>query len=280
MAPTTSGSQAPSGLPLTRPESSRARRCLDRWATRRPRCATSRSWPWMPTTTSSGCAAACPAARTPSSRSGRRVIRMAEAKLTAQVFDARSGDKSSLDPEGPRFSTQPNEHVIHRAVVAELDSRRRYTASTKGRTEVRGSGAKLYRQKGTGRARVGDAKSPIRQGGGTWGGPQAKPPRYGKRINRKEAGAAFDGALSAKAQDGELYVLDSLAFGAPSTKQAKQLLSKMELEGPVLLVLTESDENAALSFRNLPRVTVVGTHEYGVYELSRAAYSRLTGKEG
>ena len=208
---------------------------------------------------------------------------MAEAK--AQVFDARSGDKSSLNLDGPRFTTEPNEHVIHRAVVAELDSRRRYTASTKGRNEIRGSGAKLYRQKGTGRARAGDAKSPIRYGGGTWGGPKAKPARYGKRINRKEARAAFDGALSAKAADGELYVLDSLAFDAPSTRQARQLLEKMELEGPIMVVLTEDDTNAALSFRNLPRVTVVGPHEYGVYELlrarevvfSRAAYSRLAG---
>ena len=203
----------------------------------------------------------------------------------AQVFDARSGDKSSLNLDGPRFTTEPNEHVIHRAVVAELDSRRRYTASTKGRSEVTGSGAKLYRQKGTGRARVGDAYPHNRVGGGTWGGPKTKPARYGKRINRKEARAAFDGALSAKAADGELYVLDSLAFDAPSTKQARQLLEKMELEGPVMVVLTEDDENAALSFRNLPRVTVVGPHEYGVYELlrahevvfSRAAYQRLAG---
>ncbi len=206
----------------------------------------------------------------------------------AQVFDARSGDTSSLDLEGPRFTTEPNEHVIHRAVVAELDSRRRYTASTKGRSDIRGSGAKLYRQKGTGRARAGDAKSPLRYGGGTWGGPKPKPARYGKRINRKEASAAFDGALSAKAADDELYVLDSLAFSAPSTRQARELLGKMELEGPVLVVLTEGDEHAALSFRNLPRVSVVGPHEYGVYELlrarevvfSRAAYSRLTGREG
>ncbi|HET7272112.1 MAG TPA: 50S ribosomal protein L4 [Rubrobacter sp.] len=205
----------------------------------------------------------------------------------AQVFDARSGNKSSLDLDGPRFTTEPNEYVIHRAVVAELDSRRSYTASTKGRSEVRGSGAKLYRQKGTGRARVGDAKSPVRYGGGTWGGPKAKPARYGKRINRKEARTAFDGALSAKAANEELYVLDSLAFDAPSTKQAKELLGKMELEGPVLVVLTDDDENAALSFRNLPRVTVVRPHEYGVYEIlrarevvfSRAAYSRLAGKE-
>ena len=190
-----------------------------------------------------------------------------------------------MDLKGPQFETEPKEHVIHRAVVVELDSRRRYTASTKGRSEVRGSGAKLYRQKGTGRARAGDVKSPIRHGGGTWGGPKPKPARYGKRINRKEARAAFHGALSAKARDGELYVLDSLAFEEPSTKGAKELLSKMELEGPVLLVLTEQERDAALSFRNLPEITVVGPKEYGVFEVlrarevvfSRAAYSKLAG---
>jgi large subunit ribosomal protein L4 len=206
----------------------------------------------------------------------------------AQVFDAHSGWKSSLDLAGPQFETEPREHVIHRAVVAELDSRRRYTASTKGRSEIRGSGAKLYRQKGTGRARAGDIKSPVRVGGGTWGGPKAKPARYGKRINRKEARAAFYGALSAKATDGELYVLDSLSFEEPSTKAAKEILGKMEVEGPVLLVLAEDEREAALSFRNLPEVTVVGLFGYGVYELlrarevvfSRAAYSRLTGSGG
>jgi large subunit ribosomal protein L4 len=195
-----------------------------------------------------------------------------------------------MNLKGPHFETEPKEHVIHRAVVAELDSRRRYTASTKGRSEVTGSGAKLYRQKGTGRARAGDVKSPVRVGGGTWGGPKAKPRRYGKRINRKEARAAFRGALSAKAEGGELYVLDSLAFEAPSTKQARELLSSMELEGPVLLVLTEDERDVALSFRNLPEVTVAGPRDYGVYELlrarevvfSRAAYTKLesTGEEG
>jgi large subunit ribosomal protein L4 len=190
-----------------------------------------------------------------------------------------------MDLTGPRFETEPREYVIHRAVVAELDSRRRYTASTKGRSEVAGSGAKLYRQKGTGRARVGDAKPHNRVGGGTWGGPKAKPKRYGKRINRKEARAAFYGVLSAKANDGELYVLDALSFDEPSTKAARELLSKMEVGGPVLLVLTEDDANAALSFRNLPEVTVVGPYEYGVYELlrarevvfSRTSYSKLVG---
>ena len=205
----------------------------------------------------------------------------------AQVFDARSGEKSSLELAGPKFETEPKEHVIHRAVVAELDAKRAYTASTKGRNEVRGSSAKLYRQKGTGRARAGDAQSPTRYGGGTWGGPKPKPARFGKRINRKEARAAFNGALSSKAADGELYVLDSLAFDEPSTKQAKEVFGNMELEGPVLLVLTDDDTNAELSFRNLTGLTIAGPGEYGVYELlrarevvfSRAAYAGLTGEE-
>ena len=203
----------------------------------------------------------------------------------ANLFDAGSCERSDLDLSGPLFETEPKEHVIHRAVVAELDARRRYTASTKGRSEIVGSGRKLYRQKGTGRARAGDIKPPNRVGGGTWGGPKPKGTRSHKRINRKEARAAFHGALSAKAADGELYVLDSLGFDGPSTRQARELIEKMELEGPVLVVVTDGDEHAELSFRNLPQVTVMGPHEYGVYELlrarevvfSRAAYERLVG---
>lgn len=204
----------------------------------------------------------------------------------AHLFDARSGEQRDLDLTGPQFTTEPKEHVIHRAVVAELDARRRFTASTQGRSEIAGSGRKLYRQKGTGRARAGDIKPPNRVGGGTWGGPKPKSERSHKRINRKEARAAFYGALSAKAADGELYVLDSLSFEAPSTKQARAVLDSMELTGPVLVVVTEEDEHAALSFRNLPKVTVVGPYEYGVYELlrarevafSRAAYEKLAGR--
>lgn len=209
---------------------------------------------------------------------------------TAQLFDARSGERSDLELEGPHFTTEPKEHLIHRAVVAELDARRRFTASTKGRSEVAGSGSKLYRQKGTGRARAGDIKPPNRVGGGVWGGPKPKSKRSHKRINRKEARAAFYGALSAKAADGELYVLDSLSFDKPSTKQAKSVLENMGVEGPTLVVVTKEDEHAALSFRNLPKVTVAGPHQYGVYELlrarevvfSRAAYERLVrrGEEG
>jgi large subunit ribosomal protein L4 len=203
----------------------------------------------------------------------------------ANVFDAGSGANSELDLSGPLFETEPKEHVIHRAVVAELDARRRFTASTKGRSEVTGSGRKLYRQKGTGRARAGDIKPHNRVGGGTWGGPKPKGERSHKRINRKEARAAFQGALSAKAADGELYVLDSLSFDRPSTKQARELIEKMNLEGPVLVVVTDDDEHAELSFRNLSKVTVVRPYEYGVYELlrarevvfSRAAYERLAG---
>ncbi|MDQ4062415.1 MAG: 50S ribosomal protein L4, partial [Actinomycetota bacterium] len=160
----------------------------------------------------------------------------------AHLFDASSGERSDLDLSGALFQTEPKKHIIHRAVVAELDARRRFTASTKGRNEIVGSGRKLYRQKGTGRARAGDAKPPNRVGGGTWGGPKPKNERSRKRINRKEARAAFHGALSAKAADDELYVLDSLSFEKPSTRQARDLILRMELEGPTLVVVTEDDE--------------------------------------
>jgi large subunit ribosomal protein L4 len=205
----------------------------------------------------------------------------------AQVLDARSGQKSTLDLTGRLFETEPKRHLIHRAVVAELEARRRWTASTKGRSQVAGSGAKLYRQKGTGRARAGDIKSPIRVGGGIWGGPKPKHARYGKKINKKEARAGFYGALSAKAQDGEIFVLDSLRFDEPSTKAAKGLLEQIEARGPVLLVITDQDENAYKSFRNLPRVSIVGPNQYGTYELlrhrevvfSRAAYQALVQRD-
>lgn len=191
---------------------------------------------------------------------------MAEAK----VYDAQSGQASTLSLSGPQFESEPRNHVIHRAVVTELDARRRYTASTKGRNQITGSGAKLYRQKGTGRARAGDMKPPNRVGGGTWGGPSPKPDRYGKRINRKEARAAFFEALSDKAGDGNIHVVDSLSFDAPSTKRAKEILSSMGVEGRTLLVVTDSDSNVELSFRNLPNVEIVPSGDYGVYEIMRA----------
>jgi large subunit ribosomal protein L4 len=188
----------------------------------------------------------------------------------AKVYDAQSGQASTLSLSGPQFESEPRNHVIHRAVVTELDARRRYTASTKGRTDIVGSGAKLYRQKGTGRARAGDVKPPNRVGGGTWGGPSPKPDRYGKRINRKEARAAFFEALSDKAGNGNIHVVDSLSFDAPSTKRAKEILSSMGVEGRTLLVVTDSDSNVELSFRNLPDVEIVPSGDYGVYEIMRA----------
>lgn len=189
----------------------------------------------------------------------------------AQVYNAGSGETSTLSLSGPQFESEPRQHVIHRAVVAELDARRRYTASTKGRVDITGSGAKLYRQKGTGRARAGDIKPPNRVGGGTWGGPSPKPDRYGKRINRKEARAAFFESLSDKAGSGNIHVVDSLSFDAPSTKQAKEILAGMGVEGRTLLVVTDADRNAELSFRNLPEVELVRSGDYGVYEIMRAA---------
>src|SRR3712207_3670815 len=119
MALTTSGSRAPSELRRIPRGSFRGRRCRGRWATRALRSRTCGSSPSTPRTTSSGCAAVCRAARARSLGSERRVIKVARAHL----FDAGSGERSDLDLSGPLFETEPKEHVIHRAVVAELDAR-------------------------------------------------------------------------------------------------------------------------------------------------------------
>jgi large subunit ribosomal protein L4 len=193
----------------------------------------------------------------------------------AQVFDARSGDTSSLDLEGPRFTTEPNEHVIHRAVVAELDSRRRYTASTKGRSEIRGSGAKLYRQKGTGRARAGALSTPQRYGGGVAFAP--KPRHYVVKVNRKARRRALRSALSVHAGRGSLGMADPGALDAPSTKQAADALGKLEGEGRVLLVCGgEGEDTVIKSFRNLSGLECKPATDVGVADVIGAARLVLT----
>ncbi len=158
---------------------------------------------------------------------------------------------STRDVFGARF----NGPLVHETVRAELNARRQGTASTKTRGQVRGGGAKPWRQKGTGRARAGSSRSPIWTGGGTIFGPQ--PRHYTFKVNRKERRAALRSALSVHAERGSLAVLDVAAFETPSTKQAAALLSDWSGGGAVLVVLTEDEALVARSFRNLQRVTVL-----------------------
>ena len=181
-------------------------------------------------------------------------------------YIGESSGKVALD-EGV-FGEAFHEPLVHRAVVAEMNARRRGTASTRTRGEVAMTGAKAWRQKGTGRARAGALSTPQRTGGGIAFGP--KPRRYTIKVNRKERRRAMRAALSLHAERGSLAAVDAGAFEAPATKQAFAALAGFG-EGRALVVLVEGEENAALSFRNLSGVSVLRASEVGVADVIGAA---------
>jgi len=162
-----------------------------------------------------------------------------------------------------------HEPLVHRAVMADLNARRKGTASTLTRGEVSMTGAKAWRQKGTGRARVGALSVPHRTGGGVAFGP--KPRSYTVKINRKERRRAMRSALSVHAARGSLAALDAAAFDKPSTKLAAELLTGLGDGGSTLIVLVDGEENAALSFRNIERVSVLRVDKVGVADIIGAA---------
>jgi large subunit ribosomal protein L4 len=179
------------------------------------------------------------------------------------------GGSKTAKLDDAAFAAPFNEPLVHESVRAELAARRQGTHATKTRGQVRGGGAKPWRQKGTGRARAGSTRSPIWTGGGTTFGPS--PRHYTFKVNRKERRAALRSALSVHAGRGSIAVFDPTAFDTPSTKQAAQLLADSGLTQPLLVVLTDEHERAALSFRNLARVSVLPVSMVGVADLIGAA---------
>jgi large subunit ribosomal protein L4 len=178
-----------------------------------------------------------------------------------------SPKKVSLDDAafGARFKGP----LVHQSVRAEQAARRRGTAATKTRGLVSGGGAKPWRQKGTGRARAGSNRSPIWTGGGIAFGPH--PRSYTFKVNRKEQRAALRSALSLHAQRASIAIVDTSAFTAPKTSQALALLESWGQPRPTLVVLSDKESPAALSFRNLARVAVLSVEDVGVTDLLGAA---------
>jgi large subunit ribosomal protein L4 len=154
---------------------------------------------------------------------------------------------------------------MHQVVTAQLAARRAGTQSTKTRAEVRGGGAKPWRQKGTGRARQGSIRSPQWRGGGVALGP--KPRSYRQRTPKKMIRLALASALSDRFADGKVKVLDDWGIDAPSTKAAKEVLANLDLDGRVLVVLTRDDEAVWKSLRNLPEVHVLTSGELNAYDV-------------
>ena len=177
-----------------------------------------------------------------------------------------TGKKSgSVELDETYFGIEPNVAVMSQVVTAQLAARRAGTQSTKTRSEARGGGAKPWAQKGTGRARAGSSRSPIWRGGGVALGP--KPRKYTQKTPKKMVRLALRSALSDRAAEGKVLVVDSWGWDAPKTKDAKGALAALGTEGRVLVVLTDGDGVAARSFRNLPEVQVINSRELNAYDV-------------
>jgi large subunit ribosomal protein L4 len=173
------------------------------------------------------------------------------------------------------FGVNPRPHLLHQAVVMQLRNRRAGTAATKSKGLVRGGGKKPWRQKGTGRARVGSIRSPIWVGGGTIFGPQ--PRDYSFRMPRKARREALLSALSLKNQDGKLIVLDKLELEEAKTKLMARALADLNVESAVIVV-SQPDEKIERAAGNLAKIKVLRVEGLNVYDLLR--YEHLILMEG
>lgn len=183
------------------------------------------------------------------------------------VIDVKNtaGDKvSQVDLSDSIFNIEVKSEVLHEVVKMQLACRRAGTASVKRRSDVKGSTRKLYRQKGTGRARRGDIKSPVMRGGGVVFGP--KPKSYAYSVPKKVRRLALKMALSSKFQDKELIVLNSMDFDTPKTKKFLDVMNALKLEN-VLIVTSGENENLELSSRNVASVKVMKTEGLNVYDV-------------
>ena len=184
---------------------------------------------------------------------------------SVDVIDLNNMVVGKVDLADEVFAAPVNEDLLYEAVRHHLAGTRRGTASTKTRHEVAGSGKKLWKQKGTGRARMGSIRSPLWRHGGTTHGPQPKD--YSYKLPRKMLLGALKSALSAKLRDGELRVVSEFKIGEPKSKVMRQALDGLKAERTVLLVDNGENRNLALSSRNLEGVKLVASHEVNVYDL-------------
>ena len=186
----------------------------------------------------------------------------------ATTLDLRTqdgGTAGTVTLDDAVFGIEPNLAVLHQVVTAQLAAKRSGSANTKTRAEVKGGGAKPYRQKGTGRARQGSIRAPQFTGGGIVHGP--KPRSFRKKVNKKMNRLALCSALSDRAQSERVVVVDRWQFETPKTKDALTALENLDLEGKVMMVVAASDDATIRSFRNLPSVQLVQAAELNAYDV-------------
>jgi large subunit ribosomal protein L4 len=187
------------------------------------------------------------------------------------IFD-QSGKKISqtLLPK-EIFEVKMNFDLVHQVVCSQMSNRRQIIAHSKDRGEVSGGGRKPWRQKGTGRARVGSIRSPLWRGGGVTFGPR-KTRVFKKKINKKRKRKALLMVLSAKAKNGLLLILDKMALEKPKTKLMSGILSKLSLKGSSLIALPRTEKNIFLAARNLSRVKTVEPKDLNALDLLSFKY--------
>jgi large subunit ribosomal protein L4 len=186
--------------------------------------------------------------------------------LTADLFTADGALQGEIELNEGIFGIEPNTDVMHQVVTAQLAARRAGTHSTKTRAEVRGGGTKPWRQKGLGRARHGSIRSPQWVGGGVVHGP--KPRDYSQRTPKKMKRLALRSALSARAAEGQIRVIESFdAWDVPKTKNATALLAAMGVTGKVLLLAEDHERAAIKSFRNLDHVIASNLGQANTYDV-------------
>ena len=172
------------------------------------------------------------------------------------------------------FGVEYNEPLIHQAVVTYLSNQRQGTKSTLTRTEVRGGGAKPWRQKGTGRARQGSIRAPQWTKGGVVFAPKSRD--FSKKMNLSAKRGALVSALSKKVADGELFVVDELKVSAPKTKEMEAFRKAMKLDKRTVVVKDENDQDVIIAARNLPTLSTISVSEINTYEIVANAVVVLT----
>ena len=200
---------------------------------------------------------------------------------TVELYDKERRVKGTVELPEAVFGAPVKPHLLHHVVVAQLAARRAGTASTKIRSEVSGGGRKPFRQKGTGRARQGSSRSPLLRGGGIIFGP--RPRSYEKKVNRKEMKAALRCALSAKAGESKLLLVEDLGLSAPRTKEFLEMAGKLGLS-EALLVTDGRSENLDRGIRNLSSYKSIPVEGLNVYDilsydqlvLSRQAFEKIS----
>lgn len=188
---------------------------------------------------------------------------------SVKLYDMKASEVGTLELSDALFNAEYNESVIHQAVVTRLSNERQGTKSTLTRSEVRGGGAKPYRQKGTGRARQGSIRSPQWVHGGVVFAP--KPRDFSKKMNYKAKEVALFSALSQKVRDNEVVFIDEIKVGAPKTKEMVAFLNAFKFEKSVLLVMDNADEDVLRASANIAEISTLPVSQLNTYDVVKNA---------